>query len=112
LAERTRPDLALRDVAGMLRSFDYAARYETYRLPVAHPAITAADEWAQECRAAFLRAYRAAARSPDPGHDRWERLLLRALEVDKALYEVVYETWNRPDWVGIPLGGLRRLLRG
>jgi len=111
LAERSRPDLALRDVAGMLRSFDYAAHYETHALPAGDRAVSVADEWARECRAAFLGAYRDAAGATDAAHDEWEHLLLRTFEVDKALYEVVYETWNRPDWVGIPLHALRRLLR-
>src|SRR5699024_4068313 len=75
LAERTRADLPLRDVAGMLRSIDYAA------------AIGGAEDprWAVRARAALLRGYAAAGGDPDPTAD---GLLLRALELDKALYEV------------------------
>ena len=114
LAERLEPDLALRDVAGMLRSFDYAARHATVGLAPDHPASLAADAWSAAARAAFLEGY--AAGSPagsdpsggDPvGAD--PAVLLRALEIDKAMYEVVYETLNRPAWVPIPLSALERL---
>ncbi|HEU4426707.1 MAG TPA: hypothetical protein VFR67_29590 [Pilimelia sp.] len=110
LAERSRPELALRDVAGMLRSFDYAAQHQTDDLPRGDPAVAAAREWARECRTEFLRAYRAVAHAAGGPPEQWENVLLRAFEVDKALYEVVYETWNRPHWVARPLEALRRLL--
>lgn len=97
LAERTRPDLALRDVVGMLRSFDYAA---------GHVALTDADRasaaarWAQDGARAFRRGYAAVAgEDPQAAHPE----LFKALMLDKALYEVVYETRNRPRWVDIPL---------
>jgi len=103
VAERTRPDLALRDAAGMLRSFDYAAAVGR-----AH-----GTRWASDAREAFWGAYRAGsggdpatASAPGGGQDE----LLAALELDKALYEVVYEVRNRPDWVGIPLAGVDRIL--
>jgi maltokinase len=110
LAERSRPDLALRDVAGMLRSFDYAAQHETYQLPTDDPTKIAAQRWVEQCRVAFLGAYRDVAHGPDAPVLDWEPVLLRAFEVDKALYEVVYETRNRPDWVDRPMQGLMRLL--
>lgn len=96
--ERERPDLALRDLAGMLRSVDYAA------------AVGGADGgWATEARDALVTGYQAeAAGGARP--DAATRTVLRALELDKALYEVVYETRNRPDWLGIPLAGVDRLL--
>ena len=106
LAERTAPDLALRDVAGMLRSFDYAARHATIGLDTQDPRSLAAQQWATDCREAFLDGY-ADAGGDDP---RRHTVLLRALELDKALYEVVYETRNRPTWLQIPLGAVRRLL--
>jgi trehalose synthase-fused probable maltokinase len=106
LSERTAPDLALRDVAGMLRSFDYAARHTTVGLDPEDPRALAARRWARDCREAFLDGY-AEAGAEDP---RQHEVLLRALELDKALYEVVYETRNRPTWIGIPLGAVRRLL--
>jgi len=94
----------------MLRSFDYAAQHATDDLPPGDPSVAAAREWARECRAEFLRAYRAVAHAHGAPSDEWEEVLLRAFEVDKALYEVVYETWNRPHWVARPLDALRRLL--
>ncbi|MFC5380512.1 maltokinase N-terminal cap-like domain-containing protein [Aquipuribacter nitratireducens] len=104
LAERVLPDLALRDVAGVLRSFDYAA---------GHDAVTGAgspgtdpDAWAAEARDAFCGGYGSVA-GRDPRED---DVLLRALELDKALYEVVYEARNRPSWLRIPLAAVERLL--
>lgn len=92
LAERHQPDLAERDIAGMVRSFDYAA----------HTA-GASPQWRQACEEQFLAGYTAAGgQLPDPD-------LLAALIADKALYEVVYEAHNRPDWVSIPLTGIARL---
>ena len=100
LAERVRPDLTARDVAGMLRSFDYAAgsvaRAES---PVD------ATAWAAACRQAFLDGYASVAGAPDAD----AVALIRALELDKALYEVVYEARNRPSWLPIPLGAVERL---
>lgn len=104
LAERVLPDLPLRDVAGMLRSFDYAAGSRAKDAPQA--AETAAD-WAAAARTAFLDGYASAA--VDPRSDESAGALLRALELDKALYEVVYETRNRPDWVDIPSSAISRL---
>ena len=107
LAQRMEPDLALRDVAGMLRSFDYAARHSTIGLAPDDSRVLAADGWAADCRRAFLDGYAAVT-----GHD--PRLaggrLLRALELDKAFYEVVYETRNRPGWVEVPMAAVRRAL--
>ncbi len=94
MAERRAPDSVWRDVAGMLRSFDYAAA------SVPGPLCEA---WAAECRAAFLRGYTGAELGAT------EANLLRAYEADKAIYEVVYETRNRPDWVGIPLRAVAEL---
>ncbi|QRO88010.1 1,4-alpha-glucan branching protein GlgB [Kytococcus sedentarius] len=106
VAERRAPDLPLRDVAGMLRSFDYVAGSLAHEESEGtdHEATLAA--WVQGVRAAFLEGYRSVAgdRGTEP------RLLLEALEVDKAFYEVVYERHNRPDWVDIPVSALERLL--
>lgn len=108
LAERGDPDLALRDVAGMLRSFDYAARHSVLGLADDDPRALAASAWARECRDAFLVGYAAEA-GRDPEAD---GVLLRALELDKALYETVYETRHRPGWVEVPLRAVGRLLAG
>jgi predicted trehalose synthase len=106
LAERGEPDLALRDVAGMLRSFDYAARHSVLGLADDDPRALAASAWAGECREAFLTGY-----AKEAGHDpRSDDVLLRALELDKALYETVYETRHRPGWVEVPLRAVGRLL--
>ena len=106
LAERTRPDLALRDVAGMLRSFDYAAGHVSIGTPDGDPAAAAARGWAAAARTAFVAGYRdGGGRDPDG-----DGVLLSALELDKALYEVVYEARNRPTWVPIPIAAVQRLL--
>jgi len=100
LAERTQPDLALRDVAGMLRSFDYVAGSWEKE----HPDRRAV-QWAARARTAFLEGYTSSA-----GHDpRKNEVLLNALELDKALYEVVYEARNRPTWLSIPTTAIARL---
>ncbi|MFT4294908.1 MAG: phosphotransferase [Micropruina sp.] len=92
LAERRQPDSVWRDVAGMLRSFDYVRG--------AHPDPTSgqARAWCRSARQAFLDGYCSGA-APEPS-------VLGAYELDKAIYEVVYETRNRPDWVHIPLGAV------
>jgi predicted trehalose synthase len=94
--ERDRPDSPLRDVAGMLRSFDYAAG-ATPGWPVG---------WATACRDAFLEGYCAASGTPLELH----QALLDAFELDKAVYEAIYEARNRPTWLGIPLRGIEQLL--
>jgi 1,4-alpha-glucan branching enzyme len=100
LAERNQPDLTQRDVAGMLRSFDYAAG----SVALADPARDA-TAWAAACREAFLDGYASVA-GPAGADD---TALVQALELDKALYEVVYEARNRPTWLPIPLGAVERL---
>jgi maltokinase len=99
--ERTRPDLALRDLAGMLRSIDYAAAVGGAHSP----------GWAKRAREGLVRGYRSEAESGSTGLDQSAAdVLLRALELDKALYEVVYESRNRPAWLQIPLEAVDRLL--
>jgi trehalose synthase-fused probable maltokinase len=101
LADRNQPDLAVRDVAGMLRSFDYAGgSWEQ-----AHEGRSA-RAWVQSAQDAFLRGY-AAESGRDPRED---SALLTAFQLDKALYEVVYEARNRPTWLTIPTTAVVRLL--
>ncbi len=101
MRERSQLDFALRDVAGMLRSFDYVAG----SLAQSEPFVDARD-WATSAREAYLDGY-----SERSGSDvRHGQVLLDAFELDKALYEVVYEARNRPGWVGIPVGAIERLL--
>ncbi|MCL2595960.1 MAG: aminoglycoside phosphotransferase, partial [Promicromonosporaceae bacterium] len=99
VAERTQPDLPLRDVAGMLRSFDYAAVVGDCPDPA----------WVGEAQAAFLAAYRQASDMPN---DHMSSAILNALVLDKSLYEVVYETRQRPHWVHIPLAAVEQILVG
>jgi maltokinase len=102
-AERVRTRSPLRDVAGMLRSFDYAALHLLAGTEPDHQLLTRALEWADRNRAAFCSGY-----AEVGGDPREHGALLRALELDKAVYEVVYEAGHRPDWLGIPLAALRR----
>lgn len=100
LAERRADQPVVRDIAGMLRSFDYAACQRT-----AGPGDAWAREWARANRAAYCAGY-AEACGADP---REEAALLRAYETDKAVYEVLYEARNRPAWLGVPMSAIRRL---
>ncbi|MBV7295758.1 phosphotransferase [Corynebacterium sp. TAE3-ERU12] len=105
--ERRLPDHPLRDVAGMVRSFDYAAHY---------PLLTAREnsrqhqyrvtEWAERNIDAFLDGY-AQQYGADP---RKNEALLTAFILDKAIYECLYEAQNRPEWLQLPLAAVQRLL--
>jgi maltose alpha-D-glucosyltransferase/alpha-amylase len=115
LEERRAKVCPLKDVAGMLRSFSYAA----HMVLVRRGRISATEagllmEWEAAARKTFLDGYRAAAR---PGQAAflpaaWEEALrvIRVYELDKALYELRYELRNRPDWLSIPLAGIRAVI--
>ncbi len=105
-AERAELRSCLRDVAGMMRSFDYAAQQLLVGSPD-DPQLTAqAMRWARRNRDAFCDGYAEVA-GTDP---RDNAVLLRALELDKAVYEVSYEHANRPDWLSVPLASIHRIM--
>jgi maltose alpha-D-glucosyltransferase/alpha-amylase len=120
LSERRIKRSALRDVAGMLRSFHYApyaALFGTAPGSYVRPEDlslleTGAQFWYRWISAAFLRAYlgEGASGTHLPKDPQSTQILLRAYLIEKAVYEIVYELNNRPDWVRIPLRGLLDLL--
>jgi trehalose synthase-fused probable maltokinase len=106
LVERRRKRSPLRDVAGMLRSFAYAASASR----ILHD-TPAPEGWEDEVRSAFLAGYLAGVdqRLLPPGQAAVERLIA-VFELEKAVYELRYELDNRPDWASIPVAGICRLL--
>jgi maltose alpha-D-glucosyltransferase/alpha-amylase len=119
LSERRLKRSALRDVAGMMRSFQYAAYAALFGKVagvVPRPENMAALEqwagfWTWHVSEAFLRAYLEATAGAAflPASEQELRILLDVYVMDKALYEISYELNNRPDWVRIPLAGILRL---
>jgi maltose alpha-D-glucosyltransferase/alpha-amylase len=96
LAERRQPGSSMRDVAGLLRSLDYAAR-----TVARDDAAFDAEDWLAAAREAFIGAYGSVGET--------EAGLLRAFELEKACYEVRYEASNRPGWLWLPLAAVDRL---
>jgi maltose alpha-D-glucosyltransferase/alpha-amylase len=124
IGERRLKRSPYRDVAGMLRSFDYAARSSIAEVVArgnvrteerAQELLAArAEEWVAWASAAFLRGYLGAVEGSGllPADPMAQRIQLDAHLLEKATYEVRYELDHRPEWIGIPIGGLRVLLRG
>jgi maltokinase len=112
MAERRRPSSPLRDVAGMLRSFHYAAAVARREHGDDDDVGAEALAWEAHNRARFLEGYYGVAGVDDllPPTDRERAVLLRVFELDKAVYEVAYEGSHRPDWVGIPLAAVHRIV--
>jgi maltokinase len=115
LADRIRPDSPWRDVAGMLRSFDYAAHAVEADVETdgqGDQIAYRAAEWAERNQNEFLAGYvEVSGRMSDGTILPEQHVLLRAYQADKAVYETVYEARNRPSWIGIPLGAIERLAK-
>jgi maltokinase len=106
LVERRRKRSPLRDVAGMLRSFAYAATAAELTRDADVP-----EDWEERARVRFLESYLETVDQQllPPGDAAIERILA-VFELEKAVYELRYELDNRPDWVGIPVAGIERLM--
>jgi maltose alpha-D-glucosyltransferase/alpha-amylase len=118
VASRRAKQSPLRDVAGMLRSFDYAAHAALDAARDAHPGRLEALErwgraWVDMTSTTFLAVYQVVGAGADwyPADPARGRALLGRLLVEKALYELDYELNNRPTWISIPLRGLQTLVR-
>jgi maltokinase len=113
LHERQRVDSVWRDVAGMMRSFDYAARSVARDLDATEEEAAQiayrTEEWVERNNRAFLDGY-VEQRERDLTAD--EQTLITAYVADKAVYEAVYEARNRPTWQAIPLTALHRIATG
>jgi maltose alpha-D-glucosyltransferase / alpha-amylase len=119
LAERRAKSSPLQDVAGMLRSFDYAALMAVRLHPqgegaIAESALRRLEDWRQSVARAYLAAYEEhAAGTPNLPEDAdARRQLLDLFLLRKAIYEISYELGNRPAWVGIPLRGVLEQIMG
>jgi maltose alpha-D-glucosyltransferase/alpha-amylase len=117
LAERRKKHSPLRDVAGMLRSFDYAIRSALMDLGAERADQLERLEpwvrlWEERTRRAFLDGYREGASGAIsyPEGEEQARALIELFTLEKALYEIRYELDNRPDWVGIPIKSVLDLL--
>jgi maltose alpha-D-glucosyltransferase / alpha-amylase len=117
LEERRSKAPAARDVAGILRSIDYAASAAADRAPDLKPEDRAVVEprlrsWAEQLSAAYWDSYRETLGESAlwPADEVQMRALLDVFLLEKAFYEIEYELMNRPAWLHVPLDGLRRIL--
>ena len=116
LSERKLKRSALRDVAGMMRSFQYAAYSALWQLAMRAEDVPFLEHWAdlwyRQMNAVFLQSYlqttAGAVFVPQNSDDL--QVLLEAYLLDKAVYEIGYELNNRPDWVVIPIRGIKHIL--
>ena len=108
IRERRRKRSPLRDVAGMLRSFTYAALASE----LLHGGPPAPEGWEARARERFLDGYLAGGRPRAAAGGRARRIakLLTLFELEKVLYELRYELDNRPDWLAVPVAAIVRLL--
>lgn len=118
ITQRRAKASALRDVAGLLRSFDYAGASVSRAVPVstdraAERSNSMLQRFVTDASAAFVEAYRAVAGAAEHkwvSDEAWEDLL-RLFLIEKSAYEICYESANRPGWLAIPLGGLAAITR-
>jgi maltokinase len=114
VAERVRPSSPLRDVAGMVRSFHYAARAALVERgrDIDPELAELAGEWESRAVDALWSGYTRGTEATDlcPADEYDRRALLQAFELDKAVYEVSYELAHRPAWVSIPTSAIERVL--
>jgi maltokinase len=108
IADRTTMHSPLRDVSCMLRSFDYAAQHMLVGQPENSELNEQAWSWARYNRAAFCAGYAEAAADSIGGLEA-HASLLRAFELDRAVYEIAYEQANRPEWLSVPLSSIARI---
>ncbi|HEX8013315.1 MAG TPA: maltose alpha-D-glucosyltransferase [Casimicrobiaceae bacterium] len=117
MEERAQKHSPLKDVAGMLRSFDYAMHAALFSFHTERPDVAAAVEaagrqWQAQAVEAFVDGYDEVARASGLASARAEmKGLLELFVLEKAVYELKYEVDNRPDWVRIPLHGLLGILK-
>ncbi len=119
LADRRAKKSVLRDVAGMLRSFNYAVRvamqeFKTDDLRLKLAIERWANAWEAQARALYLGAYRrtVAGSAIVPQDPETMDRVLAVFELEKAVYELGYEMNNRPDWLWVPVEGIRSILGG